>query len=215
MIYYVNSSNSGGDRTVSDCIAAGQLGCITTPYDERPEGRPVIYDEWDVVLDNGCFSNRWTEEVWWEWLIGIPRTVRWAVCPDVFDPAGGECHEATLARWQYYAPRMRRHGFEPAFVCQVGATPNNLPDDARVLFLGGTTEWKLGVDAWAIARHAQAERLWLHMGRVNSKRRFDTARMMQCSSVDGTYLTFGPDKNLPQLLGWLAQAEQQPTLWGT
>ena len=213
MIYYVNSSNSGGDRSVSDYIAAGQLGCITTPYDERPGGRPVIYDEWDVILDNGCFSNQWTDEVWWQWLLGIPRTVRFAVCPDVYDPDGGECHDATMARWSYYAPRMRRHGFTPAFVCQVGATPDTLPDDAEVLFLGGTTEWKLGTDAWDIAAHAATHGLWCHMGRVNSQRRFETARAMRCNSVDGTYLTFGPDTNLPKLLRWLQHADDTPMLW--
>ena len=28
-----------------------------------------------------------------------------------------------------------------------------------------------------------------------------------CDSVDGTYLTFGPDVNLPRLLDWLEDAE--------
>lgn len=37
--------------------------------------------------------------------------------------------------------------------------------------------------------------------------------MMGCDSVDGTYLTFGPDVNLPRLLGWLDGAEQAPQLW--
>jgi hypothetical protein len=37
---------------------------------------------------------------------------------------------------------------------------------------------------------------WLHMGRVNSARRFAIAELMGCDSVDGTYLTYGPDTNL-------------------
>jgi hypothetical protein len=99
------------------------------------------------------------------------------------------------------------------FVCQVGATYDTVPTDADVLFLGGTTEWKLGPDAWRIVERAKADGRWVHMGRVNSWRRFDTARQMGCDSVDGTYLTFGPDTNLPKLLGWLRRADTNPTLW--
>ena len=217
MIYFANSSNSGASadtegQNVSDLIAAGRLGCITSPYDERPDGRPVVYDEWDVIADNGCFSGVWTHNHWFNWLLGVPRSVRFVVAPDVFDPDGGEAHQATLDRWHHYGPLIERHGFRPAFVCQVGATPDNLPD-APVLFLGGTTEWKLGPEAWAIVDRWKTER-WVHMGRVNSQRRFRTARMMGCHSVDGTYLTYGPDTNLPKLLGWIEDQEREPTLWG-
>jgi hypothetical protein len=37
--------------------------------------------------------------------------------------------------------------------------------------------------------------------------------MMGCHSVDGTYLTFGPDTNLPKLLGWLDDQEREPNLF--
>lgn len=57
-----------------------------------------------------------------------------------------------------------------------------------------------------------ADDRWVHMGRVNSKKRLDTARAMGCDSVDGTYLTFGPDTNLPRLLSWLAAAAREPML---
>lgn len=203
MIYYANPST----EPIRDAIAAGELGCIITPH----QGNVTFPDEWDVIADNGCFSGRWTYRHWFDWLLGLPRSVRFVVCPDVFDLAGGECHSATLERWQQIAPAIERHGFTPAFVCQVGANVGNLPTNAPVLFLGGTTEWKLGPDAWEIARH-KGDR-WVHMGRVNSKRRLDTARMMGCDSVDGTYLTFGPDVNLPRLLGWLRSAESEPQLW--
>lgn len=204
MRYYANPCT----EQVRDVMMAGVLGCITTPY----QGNTVFSDEWDVIADNGCFSQKWTEAHWFRWLLDLPRTVRFAVCPDVFDPTGGECHEATVERWERFAPMMRRHGFTPAFVCQVGATASTVPDDAEVLFLGGTTEWKLGADAWAIVAEHRASR-WIHMGRVNSKRRFDTARAMGCHSVDGTFLTFGPDVNLPRLTRWLTAAETSPMLW--
>ncbi|MET7951050.1 hypothetical protein [Micromonospora sp. NPDC005324] len=41
------------------------------------------------------------------------------------------------------------------------------------------------------------------MGRVNSLRRLRHATAIGCHSADGTYLAFGPDQNLPNLLSWL------------
>lgn len=202
MIYYANPST----EPIRDAMMAGELGCITTPY----QGNVTFPDEWDVIADNGCFSNKWDDRHWTAWLIQLPRTIRFAVAPDVFDPTGAPCHEPTVERWRHWAPRIRRHGFTPAFVCQVGATVDTLPTDADVLFLGGTTEWKLGPEAWRITA-SRGDR-WVHMGRVNSKKRFDTARAMGCDSCDGTFLVFGPDTNLERLRVWLRDAEQQPML---
>ena len=203
MIYYANPST----EAIRDVMASGRLGCIVTPK----QGNVTFPDEWDVIADNGCFSDAWTEPQWLRWLIGLPRSVRFAVCPDVFHPDGSPCHDETLARWEQYGGTIERHGFVPAFVVQVGATPDNIPD-APVLFIGGTDEFKLGPVVWDIVRAHRAER-WIHMGRVNSRRRFRTARTLGCDSVDGTFLTFGPDTNLPRLLSWLTDADEAPMLW--
>ena len=205
MIYYANPSTDA----IRDEMAAGRLGCIVTPL----QGNVSFPGEWDTVADNGCFSGRWTHRRWMDWIVGLPRTVRFVVAPDVFHPDGTPCHEETLERWHQYGGTIERLGFTPAFVCQVGATPDNLPD-APVLFLGGTTEWKLGPEAWAIVARWRDTR-WCHMGRVNSARRLTTARAMGCHSADGTYLTFGPDTNLPRLLSWLDAAAEAPMLWET
>ena len=195
MIYYANP-NSDAAR---DAMIDGRLGCITTPS----QGNITFPDEWDVVVDNGCFGGRWEERPWLDWLTGLPRTIRWAVAPDVFDPTGAPCHVPTVARWERYAPTMRRHGFTPAFVAQVGCTADVLPFDVDVVFLGGTTEWKLGSHAAAIAANVRNAGGWVHMGRVNSYRRIEYAAAIGCHSADGTYLTYGPDINLPKLLRWL------------
>lgn len=56
------------------------------------------------------------------------------------------------------------------------------------------------------------------MGRVNSLRRLRHAAAIGCDSADGTYLAFGPDRNLPRLLDWIG-AVNEPDLvnlsWGT
>lgn len=52
----------------------------------------------------------------------------------------------------------------------------------------------------------------MHMGRVNSERRLRYADAIGCDSADGTYLAFGPDVNLPDVLAWLRVVDH-PTMW--
>jgi hypothetical protein len=202
LIYYANPT---GSEAVHDAIAAGLLGCITTPE----QGNRLFPDEWDTIADNGCFSDKWEHRKWHSWLLNQSRDIRFAVAPDVYDPDGGPAHAPTLERWQHYGPMIERHGFTPAFVCQVGCTPELVPDDASVLFLGGTTEWKEGKVAEAITRKAKAEGRWVHMGRVNSLRRLQIAVAWGCDSADGTFVAKAPDTNLPRLLRYLRQANTQ------
>lgn len=45
------------------------------------------------------------------------------------------------------------------------------------------------------------------MGRVNSTCRFAITELLGCDGVDGvdgTFLTYGPDTNLPKVLTWSA-----------
>ena len=71
--------------------------------------------------------------------------------------------------------------------------------------IGGTTSWKLGPAAAGLAAQARRRGLWVHLGRVNSLRRLRYAQAIGCHSVDGTFLAFGPDRNLPTLLRWLGE----------
>lgn len=204
MIYYANPCT----EAVRDAMSAGRLGCITTPY----QGNVTFPgDGWDVIADNGCFSGNWSAEHRFSWLLDQPRSMRFAVCPDVFDPTGAPCHEATLHRWELLSGRIKRAGFRAAFVGQVGAQPDNVPWEMDALFLGGTTAWKLS--AHRLVAEANRRGVWVHMGRVNSRRRLFAARAMGCDSADGTYLTFGPDVNLPRLLSWVDEANRVPMLW--
>lgn len=111
--------------------------------------------------------------------------------------------QATLLRSRPLLPSIREAGCPAALVAQDGLTSARTPwDEFDVLFLGGGTDWKLGEAAKELTEEAISRGKPVHMGRVNSKKRWKYAESIGCSSADGTYLTFGPDINLPRLLRW-------------
>lgn len=178
-------------------MTAGRLGCIDTPAQGN---RPVPGAWW--AADNGCFGKGYPgDEAWLAWLRDHPGDrahCLFATAPDVVADAA-----ATLARSAPWLPVIRSLGYPAALVAQDGLEALPVPwDDFDVLFIGGSTEWKLGPHAARLTRDAKARGKHVHMGRVNSARRFAYAQLIGCDSVDGTYLAFGPDTNLPNVLRW-------------
>ena len=116
---------------------------------------------------------------------------------------------ATLAVLQPMASHIRALGWPVALVGQDGMENMTVPwDDVDWLFVGGSTEWKLGPHARELAGEAKRRGKWVHMGRVNSEKRYRYAAAIGCDSADGTFLTFGPDVNLPRLLSWTRLNDQ-------
>ncbi|WP_224277322.1 hypothetical protein [Streptomyces sp. LS1784] len=95
---------------------------------------------------------------------------------------------ATLTMSLPWLPRIRSLGVPAAFVAQDGSEAVGLIpwDQTDVLFIGGSTEWKLGPGVQSVARQAVDRGIPVHMGRVNSRRRLQLAKDMGCSSADGT-----------------------------
>lgn len=203
MIYYANPCSPA----VLNAMDAGLLGYIDTPAQGnlRPAGV-------DWCADNGAFSERWDADTWWRWLeANAPAagSCRFAVAPDVVADAW-RSHLRALP----WLGRMRELGYPVAYVAQNGLELHPVPwHDFQALFIGGDTTWKLGPQARALVTEAKARGKWVHMGRVNSWKRLQYADAIGCDSADGTYLTFGPDRNLPTLLGWLADLRDQSVLF--
>ena len=192
MLYLANPCSPQVVQAMRD----GLLGYIDTPAqgNKRPDG--VTW-----CADNGCYSSKkWDEAGWWKFLTDNANragSCLFAVAPDVVGDAA-----ATLAKSAPWMPRIRALGYPVAFVAQDGLEHIDIPwDDFDVLFVGGTTQWKLA-NAWPYILDAKARGKRVHMGRVNSRKRYRFARDMGCDSADGTFLTFGPDVNLPRLLSW-------------
>jgi hypothetical protein len=163
------------------------------------------------AADNGCFTagGRFNLGAYLCWLVLLPEHERclFATAPDVVGDAA-----ATWRRSEPVLPVLRRLGFRAALVAQDGWDGRVDWDSFDCLFMGGTTEFKLSERAWELCREATARGKWTHMGRVNSLRRLRAAAVGGYNSADGTFLRFGPDKNLPKLLGWLAELRRQPAL---
>jgi hypothetical protein len=203
MRYFANPST----RSARDAMSAGLLDTIVTPAQGNAVPAGATY-----CADNGVYGDGYPgDTAWLAWLRNLPTDrCRFAVAPDVVADAA-----ATIARSRPLLPVIRAAGYPPAYVAQDGQ--ENLPipwPDFDALFIGGSTGWKLGAAARDIAADARRRGKWLHMGRVNSGRRMRYARYIGCDSVDGTYLTFGPDTNLPTLLAWLRE-DAHPALWET
>jgi len=165
------------------------------------------------MLDNGAFSDKWTEAAW------MAALERWqpytatciaAVCPDVVGDAA-----ATLARFDVYEPVVRRYGYPVAFVTQDGLQMADVPwGKFDVLFVGGSTEHKLH-GAWEFIMEAKRLGIWVHAGRVNSKDRIE--RLWMVDSCDGTMLAVEPSPRRQSILLNAAKVagakKEMATLW--
>lgn len=113
--------------------------------------------------------------------------------------------QGTLDQFPAWAAEIKAAGFPVALVAQDGlenlldSVPWDLVD---VLFLGGSTEWKLGAGAAACVAEAKRRGKRTHMGRVNSYKRLALAQSWGVDTADGTFLKFGMTQNIPRMLTW-------------
>lgn len=197
MLYLANASSS----QVREAMSRGEIGMLTTPNERRV---PLPGVTW--AADNGCFSTRYVgDERWLTWLrrhAAHAHRCLFATAPDVVGDSS-----ATLVRSAPFLPLIRALGYPAALVAQDGLEDLEVPwDEFDVLFIGGTTDWKLGPAAARLAAEAKARGKRVHMGRVNSGRRWAYAESVGCDTADGTFLTFGPDQNLKRLRAWMREA---------
>lgn len=203
MLYLANPCGPA----VIEAMHARTIGYIDTPAQRNRRPAGVTW-----CADNGCFTTGYPgDEKWIAWLTkhsADAATCLFATAPDVVGDAA-----ATLARSAPWLPAIRGLGYPAALVAQDGLEDLEVPwDTFDVLFIGGSTEWKLGGAARALVREAKGRGKHVHMGRVNSLRRYRYAQAIGCDSADGTFMVFGPDKNLGRVRSWIQHTETQPEL---
>lgn len=159
----------------------GSVGVLVGPS----YGTKVPIDPWmPFALDNDAFTawrdkKPWSVEAWREMLNRV-RLLRlkpmWAAVPDVVANK-----EATLANWYRYAAEVQALGWLTAFCVQDGMTPRDVPEDADVIFVGGTDGWKFpNLPMWT----KNFPRV--HCARVTSQAMIEACERLGCESIDGT-----------------------------
>ena len=175
------------------------VGYMRTPFISNKVNPDIIW-----FADTGCYSIKGEKEFnlekYLHWLTQQNKeTCIAATAPDKV----GDALE-TLKRSEPVLPLIRKLGYNAAFVAQDGLEILEIPwNTFDVLFIGGTTEWKLSKHAKKLTYDAKRRGKLVHMGRVNSFKRFLYAMRIGCDSVDGTLLCFGPSVHLPRLINWI------------
>ncbi len=193
---------SGATRTVRARAGSGRLGHLLTPRNGNSVDG-LLATGLPVAADNSAFSG--FDAAAFRRMLGRlrGRPVLWVCAPDVVGDAA-----ATLALFDTWEVEIRAHGLPVALVAQDGLEGLEVPwGRVDALFIGGSTAWKLGPHAAALAREAKARGLWVHGGRVNSRRRFLHLASIGCDSVDGSGFSRFPDTRIPMAELWLEGIE--------
>jgi hypothetical protein len=156
----------------------GRIGHLYSPAGK------ANYPWMPYALDNGAFVAFKNGTVWDEaaylrllsWAAGRVESPLWVLCPDVVGDRG-----ATLARWAEWSPRLRAYGWPVAFAVQDGMGPGDVPSDADLIFVGGTTRWK-----WRTVRKWCQDFPRVHVGRVNGEPALWNCIEFGAESCDGT-----------------------------
>lgn len=154
---------------------AEQLFTPLTRYTNRHPDR-------SFAIDNGAFS-RFDRQAF-EALLKREKDRRdqchFVAVPDVVGSA-----KRTLEVFDHWFPRLG--GWPLALVCQDGQENESIPWDViNAVFIGGSTKWKTSLHAIACIKAAQALGKWVHVGRVNTPRRFEWCLNLGVNSIDGS-----------------------------
>jgi hypothetical protein len=220
MIYL---SGVTSDRIEPTLVEAG-IGLMCQPGNSY-HLRIARYPVWaaDVV---GMHASA-TPERGMDWLAPLStERCLFVVSPDAYPDA-----VESQRRGLEYAPLIREMGFPVAVVAQDGAERLSWPwDEMDCLFIGGTQlepgwrEWKESLAAEGLVHAARNSGKWVHMGRVNTRRRLRRARDMGCLSADGTGIKYRKrrragedgderhDRGESELIRFLAEVNATPAL---
>lgn len=199
MIYLSGCKNA----SIAGELASGRIGFLKTPSIGNTLDGAAVW-----AVDNGCFAGKYPGDDGFIAFLGR-HLHRQADCLFVAVPDVIGDGQATLDNYPSMARRIRSAGWPVALVGQDGMEDLEIPWGlVDWLFIGGSTEWKLGEGAARLIRRAKAEGKSVHVGRVNSRKRFLHFYHLGCDSVDGTFLAFGPAVNAPKLLKWIEASEK-------
>jgi hypothetical protein len=137
------------------------------------------------AVDNGCFSG--FREKRFLAILDRQREARkdclFVAAPDVVGSA-----RRTLEVFDTWGPALE--GWPVALVAQDGIEDLAIPwSDLAAIFVGGSTAWKMGPHAADVVRAARILGKHVHVGRVNTPRRYKHFCDLGANTCDGTGLS--------------------------
>jgi hypothetical protein len=100
-----------------------------------------------------------------------------------------------------------------ALVAQDGLERLPIPwEQLQALFIGGSTQWKLGPQAARMVREAKERGKWVHVGRVNTLQRIRWCMALGVDSIDGSGFARFTRARLPMGVAALTGPTQQTLL---
>lgn len=135
------------------------------------------------AIDNGAFSS--FDAVKFSRVLERQESNKdqclFVTCPDIVG-AGQRSIELYKQR-----KRWIPEGWKCAMVVQDGAESIEIPwGDMDAVFIGGNDPWKDSQAVVDIVRTAKILGLWVHVGRVNTPKRFDHFKSLGADSCDGS-----------------------------
>jgi hypothetical protein len=171
--------------------------------------RAPIADGAIWALDNGAYSGTSPQ-----------KFLRLA---DTYRPHTGTClfavaldtvsdHAATLRAWPNWRNQLAHRGYKVAFAAQDGCTVDTVPwAELGALFIGGSDEFKDRLSV-PIIREAKERGIWVHVGRVNWRRRVHFCLSLGVDSIDGTGFARAPKRRLAEFDRWVGEWKQNGRL---
>lgn len=150
----------------------GVAGQLLTPLTRYKRCADVF------AIDNGCYGG--LKESAFISLLKREYEHR-QKCLFVCIPDKVGCHMSTSSMWVRY--QHLADGYKRAFVAQDGF--NGIPEGADALFIGGTNVFKESREVLQIVSYF-ASRMHVHIGRVNTHRRFRKFRDAGAHTCDGS-----------------------------
>ena len=183
----------------------GRLGWLISPGGWRKPPSWLPY-----ALDNGAYSawlnkQEWDEHAFVRLLERAAKahTPLWCVVPDVVADKDG-----TISKWREWLPILDilLPGVPRAFAVQDGMEPSDVPQNADIVFVGGTFEWK-----WRTVRLWTESFPRVHVARVNTERKLWEVDVAGAESCDGTGWFRGGEERLAELEHYLEVSENLKT----
>lgn len=182
-----------------------KFGLILTARSITKRRISAIESGYSFCIDNDAFSGKFTKEGFTKILnlfSSHSRSCAFVSMPDVLGDS-----EATYDQffvWQKFMQILYPQ-YKIAFVLQDNCY--QIPVTADAYFLGGSTKYKMSQEAKKLVIDLKALNYYVHVGRVNSYKRFKYFYDLGVDSVDGTHVHYKPSVIIPEMTEWFERVK--------